>query len=298
MCGEKMDYDEAGMEMQGSPPRMRGKVYCFLLCVRGSRITPAYAGKSSERTARYGTNGDHPRVCGEKSLLLGSSGSMGESPPHMRGKEHVRLREQHGARITPAYAGKSTPTAGRFGQCRDHPRTCGEKRVCLFLGLPLMGSPPHMRGKAKAKRLSVLPLRITPAHAGKRCSQAIRPMKKQDHPRTCGEKTYGGNNYEMPQGSPPHMRGKVCYRQSQQRRGQDHPRTCGEKSRPGVVTNSIKGSPPHMRGKGPRCPSGGHLARITPAHAGKRHRAAKWTGRCGDHPRTCGEKYWRHILFF
>ena len=167
---------------------MRGKVYCFLLCVRGSRITPAYAGKSSERTARYGTNGDHPRVCGEKSLLLGSSGSMGESPPHMRGKEHVRLREQHGARITPAYAGKSTPTAGRFGQCRDHPRTCGEKRVCLFLGLPLMGSPPHMRGKAAGRLQRSRRAGITPAHAGKSCVYASLIVVCGDHPRTCGEK--------------------------------------------------------------------------------------------------------------
>ena len=46
VCGEKMDYDEAGVEMQGSPPRVRGKGVAHQDLIALGGITPAYAGKS------------------------------------------------------------------------------------------------------------------------------------------------------------------------------------------------------------------------------------------------------------
>ena len=50
---------------------------------------------------------DHPRTCGEKSLVMRwMSRSMG-SPPHMRGKVALLGIDPTGARITPAHAGKS-----------------------------------------------------------------------------------------------------------------------------------------------------------------------------------------------
>ena len=52
---------------QGSPPRMRGKGSVLACRDQVLGITPAYAGKSSGHTVRSGTNGDHPRVCGEKT---------------------------------------------------------------------------------------------------------------------------------------------------------------------------------------------------------------------------------------
>ena len=106
-----------------------------------------------------------------------------------------------------------------------------------------------MRGKARVFVFGPAVDGITPAHAGKSKSKAAVSLAIEDHPRTCGEKTYGGNNYEMPQGSPPHMRGKVTLKgllhitsgitpahagkrvkwRKQEGGGKDHPRTCGEK---------------------------------------------------------------------
>ena len=51
-----------------------------------------------------------------------------------------------------------------------------------------------------------------------------------------------------------------------------------------------EGSPPRVRGKGPCRPSGGHLARITPACAGKSSTPPVYHKPRGDHPRVCGEK--------
>ena len=71
------------------------------------------------------------------------------SPPHMRGKALVydQLRVNFG--ITPAHAGKRMNFALPPYIGWDHPRTCGEK-FYDDEGIKLaLGSPPHMRGKAK-----------------------------------------------------------------------------------------------------------------------------------------------------
>ena len=69
-------------------------------------ITPAYAGKRLPVTARCRSRGDHPRLCGEKSLAVYYSVSVVGSPPPMRGKGHFCTANPINPRITPAYAGK------------------------------------------------------------------------------------------------------------------------------------------------------------------------------------------------
>ena len=170
-------------------PHMRGKdVELFALFVHHG-ITPACAGKRWIMMKPGWRCRDHPRVCGEKSLLLGSSGSMGESPPHMRGKAR-HCAAVHGYRgITPAHAGKSFTSFYHCTTFWDHPRTCGEKLIPPLLGFGLTGSPPHMRGKERGSTSRQRRKGITPAHAGKRVVAEVCFVSNADHPRTCGEKT-------------------------------------------------------------------------------------------------------------
>ena len=66
VCGEKSLPPRPMRAQRGSPPRMRGKVEAKKIMGHADRITPAYAGKSTEtETPRFGLE-DHPRVCGEK----------------------------------------------------------------------------------------------------------------------------------------------------------------------------------------------------------------------------------------
>ena len=90
---------------------------------------------------------DHPRVCGEKTLLGTIQRSEPGSPPRMRGKvqEPVKIGFIWG--ITPAYAGKRGPSPGSHPPWRDHPRVCGEKYGLDRPTILEMGSPPRMRGK-------------------------------------------------------------------------------------------------------------------------------------------------------
>ena len=151
MCGEK----EAPLTQErvhvGSPPRMRGKASALDVLPLPCGITPAYAGKSSEDTRRSGTNGDHPRVCGEKSFENGVKGYFEGSPPRMRGKAVDCPFSLPLVGITPAYAGKSTKQAKQQDKARDHPRVCGEKSGFC--------------------QRSILHLWITPACAGKRADR-------------------------------------------------------------------------------------------------------------------------------
>ena len=156
----------------GSPPRMRGKASALDVLPLPCGITPAYAGKSSEDTRRSGTNGDHPRVCGEKSFENGVKGYFEGSPPRMRGKAVDCPFSLPLVGITPAYAGKSVHRSGLHRTEGDHPRVCGEKIYPLLAIASPLGSPPRVRGKVCDLTIIRVHHGITPAYAGKRLKRS------------------------------------------------------------------------------------------------------------------------------
>ena len=107
LCGEKGFFKSLLNFEKGSPPPMRGKVKFKTDLFSFSRITPAYAGKSLAIASGWSPVGDHPRLCGEKSLYTDN---------------RVIFK-----RITPAYAGKSFSSSETAVSRWDHPRLCGEK---------------------------------------------------------------------------------------------------------------------------------------------------------------------------
>ena len=131
------------------PPRMRGKISRVRDDLARVGITPAYAGKSRAKKAVAAVRRDHPRICGEKIPKIDLRKIRKGSPPHMRGKVFLCALCEDFAGITPAYAGKRPLTVAALVASRDHPRICGEKPpLSTFVALEL-GSPPHMRGKAR-----------------------------------------------------------------------------------------------------------------------------------------------------
>ena len=155
---------------------------------------------------------DHPRVCGEKSRVCPRSDPGTGSPPRMRGKGSAPPRGHPLPGITPAYAGKSTPSLAVFGLHRDHPRVCGEKQKSGFEAQNQLGSPPRMRGKGLQGHQARCRHGITPAYAGKRAQARSADAFGRDHPRVCGEKLSSGGGGRHQPGSPPRMRGKAPLR--------------------------------------------------------------------------------------
>ena len=131
----------------------------------------------------------------------------------------------------------------------NHPRACGEKSLAVSRKLVSVGSPPRMRGKGDDRRIVLVRMGITPAHAGKSYRLLRAGRVEQDHPRACGEKTAHLQKTATETGSPPRMRGKAmatntynskvritpAHAGKRSLRGcscpvsGDHPRACGEK---------------------------------------------------------------------
>ena len=147
---------------------MRGKAGEAWQKNNQSRITPAYAGKSSGNRRTCCGIWDHPRLCGEKQKYRKFKRFQQGSPPPMRGKGVSSSSTNSDFRITPAYAGKSGGTGFVRNAEWDHPRLCGEKFQFLFLFRFQKGSPPPMRGKVSLIVSSRFLPGITPAYAGKR----------------------------------------------------------------------------------------------------------------------------------
>ena len=129
------------------------------------------------------------RICSrQKSIRSGTARDSFSQTPHMRGKVLDGVKVILVLGITPACAGKSPLQFEADVANKDHPRMCGEKRLLHFFGFCVIGSPPHVRGKARVCLFLGLPLRITPACAGKSISGHLCGGQFQDHPRMCGEK--------------------------------------------------------------------------------------------------------------
>ena len=86
LCGEKFRFLEISPAHEGSPPPMRGKGDICIAADSGVGITPAYAGKSLYNTSKVICIQDHPRLCGEKTVLHLHKVTSQGSPPPMRGK--------------------------------------------------------------------------------------------------------------------------------------------------------------------------------------------------------------------
>lgn len=195
MCGEKSEAIALSLTVQGSPPRMRGKVLDTVIEHAFDGITPAYAGKSVRTCAVQSRDRDHLRVCGEKLLISAYFRFKRGSPP--------------------AYAGKSWRASKKPPGSSDHPRVCEEKNFLLLMTSRRSGSPPRVRGKAPMGPNNPLDVRITPAYAGKRTTYVKHLQFSRDHPRVCGKSpiqhlTASLGEFEVQKGHPvPHLRQRL-----------------------------------------------------------------------------------------
>ena len=291
-------------------PRMRGEDGTRGLggC-SGSGITPACAGKTGDLLDQGGVGQDHPRMRGEDGPGEGLKDGRSGSPPHARGRRHLRIRSARAFRITPACAGKTF--LFRFVSLFewDHPRMRGEDAAANATTSIVAGSPPHARGRRfPCIRVDEI-FGITPACAGKTSIPPGENRTVTDHPRMRGEDVVSEVVDFREEGSPPHARGRptpnadfrvgggitpACAGKT--RRGRacqrpvgDHPRMRGEDANGNCIWQIVPGSPPHARGRRRPCERRRRRGRITPACAGKTVMVHTSEGLLPDHPRMRGE---------
>ena len=208
MCGEEGPAWIGWPDSLGSPPHVRGREAQLESWHRAGRITPACAGKRLGEARRTREEEDHPRMCGEEISSPAFQTFDQGSPPHVRGRGKAYRACLPLSRITPACAGKSHQEGLVRGCGGDHPRMCGEEGLRVCAELRNIGSPPHVRGRARSRFHLQPPLGITPACAGKSRPAHCRAAGAEDHPRMCGEETPTLLAYWASWGSPPHVRGR------------------------------------------------------------------------------------------
>ena len=125
-CGENAHANNKQPTAAGSPPQVRGKQWPLGASVRVFGITPAGAGKTRRRTIANTCPEDHPRGCGENSVVWVFGVRQMGSPPRMRGKHSQITKFRTLDRITPADAGKTSQGIRFVTAQEDHPRGCGE----------------------------------------------------------------------------------------------------------------------------------------------------------------------------
>ena len=106
-CGENFSSSCFFKLVQGSPPRMRGKLRFSPSADNNNGITPADAGKTLYVGCNSRRKPDHPRGCGENGYVPKRRQWGIGSPPRMRGKLRFSRTAETLTRITPADAGKT-----------------------------------------------------------------------------------------------------------------------------------------------------------------------------------------------
>ena len=86
VCGENGRTEWDALREDGSPPRVRGKLFVTACGFSFSRITPACAAKTMRLSCSQGLWPDHPRVCGENIEIVETPVLNIGSPPRVRGK--------------------------------------------------------------------------------------------------------------------------------------------------------------------------------------------------------------------
>ena len=288
---------------------MRGTRTMSLKSSLDGGIIPAHAGNTKMPRHRKPACRDHPRACGEHSIIFFLRLSVKGSSPRMRGTRVLIQRLIGLYRIIPAHAGNtiSVPASSLTGG--DHPRACGEHGVHMTPLMSLRGSSPRMRGTPYIECSCLNGTGIIPAHAGNTYENGCTVVKYRDHPRACGEHRKPLTRHVTPQGSSPRMRGTLDVQQTAAggvgiipaHAGntqplplghpvlRDHPRACGEHTSSLFSTSACRGSSPRMRGT--LIPSFRRpvLMRIIPAHAGNTGGVNNYNNPTRDHPRACGE---------
>ncbi len=161
--GRPIDQETA---IDGSSPHARGTHGSGGLGRGNSRFIPACAGNATARSIDFSNLTVHPRMRGERAILVVRAMWATGSSPHARGTHAAYLFDTARKRFIPACAGNAGALLGTSQPEAVHPRMRGERPFSLFWRSYTVGSSPHARGTRRPRRHSLRPERFIPACAG------------------------------------------------------------------------------------------------------------------------------------
>ena len=154
-------------------------------------IIPACAGNTSPLVCGTPAPWDHPRVCGEHLDGSDPARNVLGSSPRVRGTRRFLGQGGSVEGIIPACAGNTMMHVKFQDGTRDHPRVCGEHFEDQNASAANEGSSPRVRGTLMKRERHLANLGIIPACAGNTAMRPPRQRRRRDHPRVCGEHSWG-----------------------------------------------------------------------------------------------------------
>ena len=206
MGGEHIQTSNIDTDNRGSSPRGRGTHRHIPERFFPCRIIPAWAGNTKPHGS-LDLIPDHPRVGGEHSSSGASFVTSTGSSPRGRGTHESAGCIPHKVRIIPAWAGNTSPQAGRKALLTDHPRVGGEHVSDVEVDFADTGSSPRGRGTRERFVYPSPKFRIIPAWAGNTAFCGRAAIEGADHPRVGGEHSRHCPFLSRPHGSSPRGRG-------------------------------------------------------------------------------------------
>ena len=287
--GENLRHPVHQLPGQGSSPRGRGKLSNYEGHRMGTRLIPAWAGKTPCGRASRSRARAHPRVGGENAPADTGPASYRGSSPRGRGKRRRSEGPVSSPRLIPAWAGK-TPADRRGGpRVKAHPRVGGENDDTGGESRVIGGSSPRGRGKLLHLICQFQVRRLIPAWAGKTRAFGRFFRRRRAHPRVGGENAAAQVRADGHGGSSPRGRGKLLPMLECATVGRlipawagktpppatpsdaspAHPRVGGENASVAKGLQTLSGSSPRGRGKPRRDRNSRRLRGLIPAWAGK-----------------------------
>ena len=268
-CGGSQVIQRAGVIVEGTSPRVRGKPTVAGEDDGPRRYIPARAGEAFSRGPPGPRFEVHPRACGGSSRFILSRSSPRGTSPRVRGKLHARAFARITLRYIPARAGEAQLVARVSVRPTVHPRACGGSSPPSPAAKSNMGTSPRVRGKHRRARCSPGRRRYIPARAGEASRPCSAARGAWVHPRACGGSQPGGRGFFRVGGTSPRVRGKPttcgpCFQtigyiparagearhhRRRQNRTWVHPRACGGSAPSRRAQISTVGTSPRVRGK-------------------------------------------------
>ena len=174
----------------------------------GSRLIPAYAGKTKWHIRPHDFDKAHPCLRGENFSAPPSVTATSGSSLLTRGKRLAVRRTAGTSRLIPAYAGKTDCADPLAATVAAHPCLRGENRYFRGSRVSILGSSLLTRGKPAHRRRQAARPRLIPAYAGKTNPALPECSSASAHPCLRGENKYRGIGKLCSSGSSLLTRGK------------------------------------------------------------------------------------------
>ena len=186
VCGADPPPRPGRWHVQGSSPRVRGRLRIRKPLDPDPGLIPACAGQTDPGVRVKIVPGAHPRVSGaDVQKLAGNRGFLGSSP-RVRGRPRFCVPAPVSVGLIPACAGQTLYGYALGGGYRAHPRVCGADPGEDTTVPSGAGSSPRVRGRRFQLLQQQVDRRLIPACAGQTARTSARRTAPRAHPRVCG----------------------------------------------------------------------------------------------------------------